>query len=354
MPGTNDHSRPLLAISMGDPAGVGAEVCVQALSRAEVYERSRPLVVGDAGSLEAAARAVKVGVSLNRIASPAEGRFEAGRIDVVDLGNVDRGVVEWGQVCAEAGQAAYEYVIRAAELVMAGQADALVTGPIHKEALNLAGHHYAGHTELLAGLTKTRSYAMMLAVGRLRVAHVTGHLSLREACERVRRDRVLEVVVLTDEAMRRIGLARPRIAVAALNPHGGEAGLFGREEIEEIGPAVREARARGIEAEGPLPADTMMAKVAGGGYDAAVAMHHDQGHIAIKLMGFAYDRRVGQWSTVRGVNVTLGLPIVRTSVDHGTAFDVAGRGVVNADSMVDAIDWATALSGGDVARIREG
>ncbi len=345
--------RPLLAVSMGDPAGVGPEVCVQTLGRADVFRLARPFVVGDVGVLQAATEVLGAKISPNRIDRPEVGRFEPGQIDVIDLANVDRASVQWGQVSSAAGQAAYEYVIRAAELVTSGQADALVTGPIHKEALNLAGHDYAGHTELLAELTHTRSYAMMLAVGRLRVSHVSGHVSLRRACELARRDRVLEVITLTDAALRRIGIDRPRLAVAALNPHAGEGGLFGREEIEQIAPAVEHARRRGIDAEGPLPADTMMAKVAGGGYDAAVAMHHDQGHIAVKLLGFAYDDRAEAWSTVRGVNVTLGLPIVRTSVDHGTAFDVAGRGVVNPSSMLDAIDWAVALAGGDVGKIRQ-
>ncbi len=343
---------PRLAISMGDPAGVGPEVCVQALARAEVYALAKPFVVGDGGSLEAAAAALGTKVELHRIDAPEEGRFERGCIDVVDLANVDRGEVGWGQVSRATGQAAYEYVAQGAEWVMDGRADALVTGPIHKEALNLSGHPYAGHTELLAELTHTSRYAMMLAVGRLRVAHVSGHVSLSRACELVQRDRILEVIALTDEAMRRIGIDRPRVAVAALNPHGGEGGLFGREEMEEIAPAVEAARRRGIAAHGPLPADTMMAKVAGGGYHAGVAMYHDQGHIAVKMTGFAYDHRMGTWLTVRGVNITLGLPIIRTSVDHGTAFDVAGRGVANAASMIDAIDWAIALAGGDVERIR--
>lgn len=348
-----EPNRPRLAISMGDPAGVGPEVCVQALARPEVYKLARPFVVGDVETLMAAADALDTRLEICCLENPDHGRYESGWIDLMDLANVDRGEIQWGQVSPAAGQAGYEYVVRAAELVMDGGADAMVTGPIHKEALNQAGHRYAGHTELLAELTGATSYAMMLAVGRLRIAHVSGHVALSRACELVKRERILEVIALTDAAMRRIGIDRPRVAVAALNPHGGEGGLFGTEEIEEIAPAVDAARQRGIDAEGPLPADTMMAKVAGGGYDAAVAMHHDQGHVAVKLTGFAYDDRVGGWSTVRGVNVTLGLPIVRTSVDHGTAFDVAGRGVANPASMIDAVLWASALAGGDARRIRE-
>lgn len=338
---------------MGDPAGVGPEVCVQALSRPEVYQVCRPVVVGDAETLLAAADVLGKRPDIVGVESTEDGRYEPGAIDLLELANVNRDEVRWGQVSAAAGQAAYEYVVRAARLVMDGQADALVTAPIHKEALNLAGHRYAGHTELLAELTDTRSVAMMLAVGHLRISHVSGHVSLRQACDLVKRRRILEVIALTGAAMRRIGIERPRVAVAALNPHSGEGGLFGREEVDEIAPAVQDARRRGLDVDGPLPADTMMAKVAGGGYDAAVAMHHDQGHVAIKLTGFAYDERIGGWSTVRGVNVTLGLPIVRTSVDHGTAFDVAGRGLVSADSMIDAIHWAVALAGGDPRAIRD-
>ncbi len=343
---------PLLAISMGDPAGVGPEVCVQALMRADVYGLARPFVVGDAATLHRAAGVLGVDVELHDIDEPQQGRYKPGVIDVVDLANVDGRQVRWGRVSADAGEAAYQYVTTAAALVTEGRADAIVTAPINKEAINLAGHHYAGHTELLAELTATRSYVMMLTVGLLRIAHVTGHVSLREACDLAKYDRILEVIRLTDKAMRRIGIDRPRIAVAALNPHGGEAGLFGRTEIEDIAPAVEDARRQGIDADGPLPADTMMAKVVGGGYDAAVAMHHDQGHIAVKLMGFVFDSAAQAWSSVRGVNITLGLPIVRTSVDHGTAFDAAGKGTVSPASMLDAIDWAAALAGGDVARIR--
>ncbi len=349
---TNEsETRPLLAISMGDPAGVGPEVCADALSRSETVRVARALVVGDAARLEEAVGIVGLATEVRAVDAPAEARFEPGVLNVVDLANVDPAVIRWGEVSKAAGQAAYDYVLTAARLVMQEKADALVTAPISKEAVNLAGHHYAGHTELLAELTHVERYVMMLAVGGLRVAHVTGHLALCAACRRVRRDRVREVIELTHQAMRRIGIRQPRIAVAALNPHGGEGGLFGREEIEEIAPAVEDARTAGIAAFGPLPADTMMAKVAGGGYDAAVAMHHDQGHIAVKLLGFAYDERTGGWTTVRGVNVTLGLPIVRTSVDHGTAFDVAGKGVANAQSMIDAIEWAAALAGGDAQHL---
>ncbi len=343
--------KPFIAISMGDPAGIGPEICLKALPHPDVLETCRPVVVGDRRMLEAIGPKLTRPPTIHSIERPSEGRFHPGILNVIDLRNADPAEIPWGQVSRQAGQAAFEYVLHATDLTMTGQTQALVTAPFQKEAINLAGHHYAGHTELLTDLTRAPSHAMMLAVGRFRVAHVAGHVALREACDRVRLDRILEVIRLSDEAMRRIGIAEPSVAVAALNPHGGEAGLFGREEIEEIAPAVEAARAQGIMAFGPMPADTMMAKVAAGAYDVAIAMYHDQGHVAIKLIGFQFDQKAGSWSSVRGVNVTLGLPIVRTSVDHGTAFDIAGRGIASEASMVDAIEWAVALAGGDSSRI---
>jgi len=338
---------------MGDPAGVGPEICVKALQHQGIYEACCPIVGGDWPPLKAAADVSGLRLSCRRIRHPDDARCGPGCVNLIDLGLLNEGDVFQAGVSAAAGEAAYQYVVRSVRMLLSHEADALVTAPIHKEAIHLAGHHYAGHTELLAELTSTRRYTMMLAVGRLRVAHVSGHLSLRDACTHVRRDRVKEVILLADEAMRRIGIAEPRVAVAALNPHGGEAGLFGREEIEEIAPAIQDARQLGVNAEGPLPSDTLMAKAAAGGYDVAVAMYHDQGHIAVKFVGFAYDDRLHEWSAVRGVNITLGLPIIRTSVDHGTAFDIAGRGIASELSMLDAIDWAVALAGGDTCRIRD-
>jgi 4-hydroxythreonine-4-phosphate dehydrogenase len=232
------------------------------------------------------------------------------------------------------------------ELAMAGEIDATVTGPINKAAINAAGFHYAGHTEIYADLTKTRNYSMMLAEGNFRVAHVSTHVSLRVACERVKKERVLTVIRLAHAALRKLGIESPRLGVAGLNPHCGEGGLFGNEDDQEIAPAVAAARAEQIAAEGPLPADTVFSKMRGGMYDLVVVMYHDQGHIPTKLIGFQYDDKTGTWGQMAGVNVTLGLPIIRVSVDHGTAFGKAGEGRANPQSMIEAIKLAAKLAVG--------
>lgn len=245
-----------------------------------------------------------------------------------------------GQVSAAAGDAAFRYVRKVIELAMDGKVDATVTNPLNKEAMNLAGHHFSGHTEIYAHYTGTEHYTMMLAHNDLRVVHVSTHVSLREACDRVKKDRVLEVISIADKACRDMGIAKPRIGVAGLNPHCGEGGLFGREEIDEIAPAIEAARIAGIDAQGPIPPDTIFSKAIGGWYDIVVAMYHDQGHIPLKVVGFVYDREKQSWSAVEGVNITLGLPIIRTSVDHGTAFDQAGTGKANELSLKNAIEYA--------------
>jgi len=228
------------------------------------------------------------------------------------------------------------------DLAMAGEIDATVTGPIHKEALNLAGFHYAGHTEIYSDLTNTKDYAMMLADGDFRVVHISTHVSLREACDLVKKDRVLRVIRLARDMLDRLNTERARIAVAGLNPHAGEGGLFGGEEEKEIIPAIEAAKGEGIDVEGPFPPDTIFSKARGGDYDAVVVMYHDQGHIAMKTAGFTYNED-GQWSSISGVNVTLGLPIIRTSVDHGVAFGKAGEGRANPQSMIQAIKLAVQL-----------
>jgi 4-hydroxythreonine-4-phosphate dehydrogenase len=225
---------------------------------------------------------------------------------------------------------------------MNGEIDATVTGPLNKEAINLAGHHFSGHTEIYAHFTDTSDYTMMLADNDLRVVHVSTHVSLREACDRVKKDRVLKVIRLAHDACRRIGIGEPRVGVAGLNPHAGENGLFGREEIDEIAPAVREAVAAGINAEGPIPPDSIFSKAKGGWYDIVVAMYHDQGHIPLKLSGFRWNEETGRWDT-NGVNITLGLPIIRTSVDHGTAFDKAGCNEASEASLVSSIEYGVRL-----------
>ncbi len=342
---TTEH-RPLLGITMGDPGGIGPEICAKALSAPALYDICRPLVVGDAGVMENAVGFCGLDLAVGAVERPADGRYAPGRIDVLDLANMPVAQLRHKTVTAQQGRASFEYVARAISLALAGEIDATVTGPINKASINAAGHHYAGHTEIYADLTGTRDYTMMLVEGGFRVTHVSTHVSLRDACERVKRERVAKVISLTHDALVRLGVAAPRIAVAGLNPHCGEGGLFGDEDEREIAPAVAEALERGIRAEGPLPADTVFSKMRGGMYDAVVVMYHDQGHIPTKLVGFQYDDATGTWGQMAGVNVTLGLPIVRTSVDHGTAFGKAGEGRANPQSMIEAVRLAARMAGG--------
>ena len=333
--------KPIIGITMGDPASIGPELCVRALAREDVSGVCRPLIIGDVDFIR---RAMAIEgmpqLTLRAVASPEEASFVPGVMNILDMGLYRGGEIPFGQVSARAGDAAFRYVQKVIELAQAGRVDATVTNALNKEAMNLAGHHFAGHTEIYAHFTGTRKYTMMLAHDQLRVVHVSTHVSLREACERVKKERVLEVIRIADRACRDMGIGRPRVAVAGLNPHCGENGLFGREELEEIEPAVRQACNEGIDACGPIPPDTVFSKARGGWYDVVVAMYHDQGHIPLKLLGFVYDQARRQWRTVSGVNITLGLPIIRTSVDHGTAFDQAGLGTATEDSLVNAIHYA--------------
>lgn len=340
--------KPLLGITMGDPAGIGAEIIVKSLARETIQEICRPLVIGDLRVMQQASRQI---ARLNLDVQPCgldtiphSVGFHPGRINVMDLANVDTARLGYGKVSATCGRAAYEYIETAVRLAMEGKIHGTVTAPIHKEALNLAGVSYAGHTEIYASLTGAKDYAMMLAEGDFRVVHVSTHVSLREAIERVKKERILAVIGLARATLRRIGIENPRIAVAGLNPHAGEGGLFGDEEQLEIAPAVAEARSLGMQVEGPLPPDTCFASAAAGQFDAAVAMYHDQGHIPVKIKGFRRDGGQGGWASVKGVNITLGLPIIRTSVDHGVAFDIAGKGIASEDSMVAAIELAVKLA----------
>ncbi|MFT3787884.1 MAG: 4-hydroxythreonine-4-phosphate dehydrogenase PdxA [Tepidisphaeraceae bacterium] len=334
---------PILAISMGDPAGIGPEIIVKALARADVRALGRPIVVGDAGVMRHAARFAP-SIRIHAIERPQDATFEAGSIDVLDQHSVDLAKLELGKVSAMAGNAAFLAVRGIIDLASAGHAHATVTAPIHKEALHLAGHHFPGHTEIFAKYTGTADFTMMLAEGNFRVVHVSTHVSLRQACDAVTKDRVLKVIHLAHDACTRLGIARPHIGVAGLNPHASDNGLFGSEEREHIAPAIEAARAQGIDVDGPHPADTFFPKCAGGGFDIGVAMYHDQGHIPLKMRGFTYDGASKAWTGVRGINVSLGLPMVRTSVDHGTGFDQAGKGTASEQSMIDAIAYAARLA----------
>ena len=315
-------NKPIIGITMGDPASIGPEITVKALARPELYEQCRPIVVGDACMMEKAKELVgHPEIVIHTVSNVKDAAFTFGTIDVYDMKLVDAETLPVGQVSVEAGEAAFQYVKKVIELANTGEVDGTVTNALNKEAINLAGHHFSGHTEIYAHYTNTQKYTMMLAHHNLRVVHVSTHVSLREACDRVRKDRVLEVIRIAHQACLDLGIENPVIGVAGLNPHSGENGLFGREEIDEIIPAIEEAKTLGINAEGPVPPDTVFSKARGGWYDMVVAMYHDQGHIPLKVIGFVYNHEEKKWDAVEGVNITLGLPIVRVSVDHGTAFD---------------------------------
>jgi len=302
------------------------------------------LIVGDVNVMEKAIEIVKADLKVRKIDKVEDAHFEYGVIDVLHVPCVDMEEFEFGKVSAMCGNAAFQYVKTVIELAMEKKIDATVTNALNKEAMNLAGHHFSGHTEIYAHFTNTNKYTMLLAHEDLRVVHVSTHVSLREACDRVKTARVLDVIRIANNACKALGIENPKVGVAGLNPHCGENGLFGREEIEEIAPAIKLALEEGIQAEGPIPPDTVFSKARGGWYDIVVAMYHDQGHIPLKLVGFVYDREAGQWNSVAGVNITMGLPIIRTSVDHGTAFDHAGKGDANELSLKNAIDYAITLA----------
>ncbi len=340
----NNMLKPLLAITIGDPGGIGPEICVRALSLPEIYDICRPLLIGDASVVQNASEFCDLNLEIQTVADPREGLYKLGTVDVLDLANLPLGQLRHKEVTATQGKAAFEYIDRAIQLALAGQVDGTVTAPINKAALNAAGFHYAGHTEIYAEKTKSPDYAMMLADHNFRVVHVSTHVSLREACDRVKKERVLKVIQLANDALTRLSGNSPRVAVAGLNPHAGEGCMFGREDQEEILPAVEEAQKLGIRVEGPIPPDTVFSKMKGGQYDAVVVMYHDQGHIPMKVLGFNLDAKTGEWGQMAGVNVTLGLPIIRTSVDHGTAFGKAGEGRANPQSMVEAIKLAAQLA----------
>jgi len=332
--------RPIISITMGDPAGIGAEIAVKALGNEEIYKKSKPIVIGSKSVIDDALKFIPSDLKLNVIKDTKEIKGEFGTIDLIDLNNITLDEFNYGKVSEKAGQASLEYIYKGIDLAMKGLVDAVVTGPIHKEAIKAAGSSYAGHTEIFASRTKTKNYAMMLADENLRVIHVSTHVSLRQACDLVKKERILTVIHLADKALKDLGIKHPKIGVAGLNPHAGEGGLFGKEELKEIIPAIAQAKKEGIDAEGPIPPDTIFSKVIGRQYDIAVVMYHDQGHIPMKVTGFKYNKATNKWSTMSGVNITVGLPIIRTSVDHGVAFGKAGEGRANEESMVEAIKMA--------------
>jgi 4-hydroxythreonine-4-phosphate dehydrogenase len=300
------------------------------------------LLIGDAEVCRKAVALCGLPLAVHPVKTVTEARFAFGTIDVYDLAYGNDGIAN-GEMTAAAGHAAFITVVKAIELAMSGEIDGTVTGPINKASIHLAGHRYSGHTEIYADYTQTKKYGMLLVEEDLRVVHVSTHVSLRQACDLVKKDRILDTIELLDTACKQLGVANPRIGVAGLNPHAGDSGLFGDEEEREIIPAVQEAVRRGYQVEGPIPADTLFPKSIGGVYDGCVVMYHDQGHIPFKLVGFNWDKATGKMKSVRGVNITLGLPIIRTSVDHGTAMEIAGKGIASADAMKLAITYAVKL-----------
>jgi 4-hydroxythreonine-4-phosphate dehydrogenase len=326
---------PLIAVTMGDPAGIGPEIIAKTFARGDFREANRAIVVGDAGILQRAARLLDLPLRTNVVAEPEDAAFAPGTVDVISETELPADL-PFGELDARAGDAAFRYVERATGLASAGSVGAIATAPLNKEAMHLAGHEYPGHTEILAELTGTKDYAMMLVADELKVIHVSTHVSLKEAIERVRPERELAVIRLAHESLRKLGVECPRVAVAGLNPHAGENGLFGIEDAERIAPAVTAAVEEGIGATGPHPPDTVMMRARMGAFDIVVVQYHDQGHIPIKLMGFD-----------TGVNVTVGLPFFRTSVDHGTAFDIAGTGKADPASLRAALELARRLAGSE-------
>ncbi len=332
------REKPLVGITMGDPAGVGPEIILKALQSSDVWDVCVPIVIGDVEQIRRTNRILHGQVSVVPITSPAEARGTERAAFVLQVGNLPADL-PLGELSKEAGEAAYRYVVWAVELAQAGKIDAICTAPLNKEAMQAAGHPFPGHTELLGHLTGRKDFAMVLVSPSVNVAHVSTHVGLRDAIDRVKREREEKVITIGAELMQDIGISRPRIAVCGLNPHAGEHGLFGEgEEEREIAPAVEAMQAKGYDVVGPLPADTVFYRAQRGDFDLVIAQYHDQGHIPVKALGMD-----------AGVNVTAGLPILRTSVDHGTAFDIAGKGIADAGSMIEAILLAGRMAAGKSA-----
>lgn len=318
---------PAIGLTMGDPAGIGSEITVKALLDPQIYNKARPVVFGDAYQLKRLAEILKADVEIHTINDVDEAQPSVKRIEVIDLHNVPHDI-PFGQISPVCGNAAYEYIEAAIKAHVAHKIQAIVTAPLNKEALHAGGHNFPGHTEILATLTGTKDYSMMLVSPKLRVIHVSTHVSLRGACDACKKERVYRVIKLAHETLKLMGFDNPRIAVAGLNPHCGEHGLFGDEDTKEIVPAVEQAKSEGMNVQGPIAPDTVFHRAANRNeFDIVVVQYHDQGHIPLKVLGFS-----------SGVNITVGLPIIRTSVDHGTAFEIAGQGIADPESMSVAMD----------------
>ncbi|WP_223635244.1 4-hydroxythreonine-4-phosphate dehydrogenase PdxA [Planococcus sp. 4-30] len=328
-----ETTRPIIGITMGDAAGVGPEIILKSFEHDVVHETSRSFVIGDASILERAKKFTNSTKTIHRIENPSQAKFEKDTIDCLDLGLLTDDL-PIGEVSPEAGNAAFQYLAKAIELANENEIDAICTAPLNKEALQKGGHMYPGHTEILAELTGTKDYSMMLSAPNLKVIHVTTHVGIIDAINMITPERVLHVIQLAHNTLTKAGIQNPKIAVCGINPHAGENGLFGYgEEEEKVIPAIEKAVAEGIDVQGPLPADTLFFRTVRGDFDIVVAMYHDQGHAPVKVLGLE-----------AGVNITVGLPIIRTSVDHGTAFDIAGTGIADENSLIEALRQAVELA----------
>jgi 4-hydroxythreonine-4-phosphate dehydrogenase len=322
-------NRPIIGIPMGDPAGIGPEIALKGLKNKDLYDICKPLIIGDIQVLKKIEKNIKSGLNINSISQPKEGDYSYGQVDILSLDNVQVETLEYGKVQAVAGKAAYEYITESARWANSSQITAVATTPINKEAIKAAGINFIGHTEMYAALTGTHDPLTMFEVRNMRVFFLSRHVSLRQACDLIKKGRIVDYLIRCDQALSKLGFDKGLIAVAGLNPHNGEHGLFGDEEVREIEPAVKEARKKGINVEGPVPADSVFAQALKGKYAAVLSLYHDQGHIATKTVDFE-----------RTISLTIGMPFLRTSVDHGTAFDIAGKGIASSVSMEEAIRLA--------------
>ncbi|MFA5074335.1 MAG: 4-hydroxythreonine-4-phosphate dehydrogenase PdxA [Nitrospirota bacterium] len=334
--------KPVIAITMGDPAGIGPEIIAKTAMNDGIYAVCKPFIIGDAEIMKKIIKESSLPITMQRISSPPEIHLKPGVLNIIDCKNIDLEKHRWGIRDNASGTAVVEYITRAVTYCLNHEADALVTGPLNKEVMNAAGHHFAGHTELLAHLTNTKNYGMMFVGGGLRLILVTIHMALKDVPAQITEEQVLGIIRLAHNAVRDLGITKPRIGVAALNPHAGEAGLFGSEETDIILPAIRKAREEGIDASDPVPADTLFYKARNNQYDIVVAMYHDQGLAPLKMIAFG-----------NAVNITVGLPIIRTSVDHGTAYDIAGKGCADPASLIEAVKLAAIMAANRQNRLQE-
>ena len=325
--------RPIIGITIGDPSGIGPEIVVKALNQEEIYEICKPLIIGDKDTILQAMNFCNIQLVLNLAEEPEDGKYVYGTLDMIDLNNVDINLLEVGKVQAMSGKAAFEFLKKAILLALDRKIDAIATAPINKESLKAANIPYIGHTEILEDLTNSKNPLTMFQVNNLRVFFLTRHVALRKACDMITEKSVYEFILRCRDALEILGVRNPRLAVAGLNPHSGENGLFGREEVDEMVPAIARAKKLGIDAAGPVPADSVFYLALKGKYDAVLSLYHDQGHIATKMVDFE-----------RTISITNNLPFLRTSVDHGTAFDIAGKGIAGELSMVEAIKLAASYA----------